>query len=258
MRRSQTVVLMSVLFLAIGSKGALAQSPITATFPIKATVGSGSARVGKASLVGPAVAVGGCYVSTIGINFGNVRAAVVGKNLKKPPYSANGAIVIACGTGGPTSGSSIVIALDNGANGPVVPTLNLAPNSTAIRAMTNGRSFMAYDLFKPSLALATLMNGSSSCSKSPQADLGELFEWGVGGSPSGALSCGVDGFSPCCTVDEGGADTSFILPPLGMALLTPGAGLFGIPVQGSIPADQVQQLLRGTYTDSVTVTVTFQ
>src|SRR5208282_1014980 len=88
----------ALLALAMAPGRALASGAGTATLPVTASVSSG------------------CLVGTIGINFGSVSPLIVEEDVTVQPYAAAGAVEIACGTVGPTSGSAITVALDNGAN----------------------------------------------------------------------------------------------------------------------------------------------
>ena len=120
----------ALLALAMAPGRALASGSGTATLPVQASVTSG------------------CLIGTVGLNFGAVSPLIVEED-SGTGYTAAGAIEIACGTNGPTSGSAITVSLDEGANGAIAPILGIGTTASAIRAMTNGTSFLAYDLFEP-------------------------------------------------------------------------------------------------------------
>jgi spore coat protein U-like protein len=206
---SKLVAVAALLALAFGPGRALAATGVTATLPVQASVTSG------------------CLIGTVGINFGAVSPLVVEEDLSTEPYESQGAIELACGTSGPTSGSGINVSLDNGANGAIAPILGIGTATQAIRAMTNGTSFLAYDLFKP--------DPSTGTSGAPMACTTQ--EWGAGASGPGS-----------------GLTITFATYAADLAAESPALIL---PVCGSIPSDQVQPLTPGIYTDTVTATVTF-
>jgi len=141
----------ALLALAMAPGRALASGSGTATLPVSASVTSG------------------CLVGTVGINFGAVSPLLVEEDLSTlgsaaEAYTAAGAIEIACGTYGPTSGSTIQVALDTGANGAIAPILGIGTQATATRAMTNGTSFLAYDLSEINPTSQATVTGASTFS----------------------------------------------------------------------------------------------
>jgi len=196
----------ALLALAFMPGRSWAITSATATLPVSASVTSG------------------CLLGTLGINFGAVSPLVIEEDTLTG-YTASGAIEIACGTNGPTSGSGIAVSLDNGANAAIAPILGIGTSATATRAMTNSTSFLAYDLFEPSITTSGLGGTSPSASTTqfgtliiPAADYTLLLNSG----------------------------------PLGT-----GGPLIFLPVFGSIPGDQVQPLTPGIYTDTVNVSLLF-
>jgi len=203
----------ALLALAMAPGRALASGSGTATLPVSASVTSG------------------CLVGTIGINFGAVSPLIVEEDLTTEAAEASGAVEIACGTNGPTSGSAISVSLDDGANGAIAPILGIGTKATAIRAMTNGTSFLAYDLFLPGFSSGV-----------------------IGGFAAGTLT----GACPDTTEFNGlgitAAEYSILLSSSPLGNNAPAAL---IPVCGSVPSDQVQPLTPGIYTDTVNVSVVF-
>jgi len=211
----------AVLALAFNQGAALASTGATATLPVQASVTSG------------------CLVASVGLNFGAVSPLVVEEDVTTGLPTAQGDVILACGTNGPTAGSTISIGLDTGANGAIAPILGIGTAATAIRAMTNGTSFLAYDLFQPSSAAAGAVSGETAC------------EWGSGGggevvTGSSAVPCSAGatgltitntGYSACVA----GTSSSFCT----------------VVVYGQVPGDQVQPLTAGIYTDTVNVSVSF-
>jgi len=200
------------------SSGALAATSVTGTIPVQASVTSG------------------CLTATTGLNFGAVSPLIVEEDVTTGLPLAQGNVILACGTNGPTSGSVINISLDNGANGAIAPILGIGTSSTAIRAMTNGTSFLAYDLFQPT-SVATgsgAVVGQGSC------------EWGSGGGP-------IVGSNATCT----GAPGLTMLPSQYSACLAPEGPFCAVTVYGEVGGDQVQPLTAGLYVDTVTATITF-
>jgi spore coat protein U-like protein len=212
----------AALALALVQGQAMAATGATATLPVQASVTSG------------------CLVAATGLNFGAVSPLLVEEDITAGLPAASGSVILACGTNGPTPGSFITIALDNGANGAIAPILGIGTASTAIRAMTNGTSFLAYDLFQPTSAghIGALV-GQSKC------------EWGSGGG--GETITGVGAGLPCSS----GATGLTITDTGYSACLAPEGPFCAATVYGVVPADQVQPLTAGIYTDTVTASVSF-
>ncbi len=231
MKRVSKIVLAAALIaFAFGSTRAMAGATgETITLPVQASVTSG------------------CLIGDTGVNFGAISPLLIEEDLATQPYTATGSITLACGTNGPTVGSDVTIALDTGANGAIAPILGIGTSATAIRAMTNGTDFLAYDLFLPVTTGAgtsaqtftctdattqwtngTGANGTTAASGGSFELLGGTLS--VGGFPTYAGCIGPAAFQvPACTV----------------------------PVCASISGDQVQPLGAGIYTDTVTATVSF-
>ncbi len=199
----------ALLALAMAPGRALASGSGTATLPVSASVTSG------------------CLVGTVGLNFGAVSPLVVEEDTGET-YEAVGNIEIACGTSGPTSGSQITVALDQGANGAIAPILGIGTAATAIRAMTNGTSFLAYDLFEPSVSSLTGVIVSSL-----GAETSTTIEFNT-------MYISYAEYASYMTTAAGNESPAIVLN-----------------VYGSIPNDQVQPLTPGIYTDTVNVSVTF-
>ena len=204
----------ALLALAMAPGRALASGSGTATLPVQASVTSG------------------CLVGTVGLNFGAVSPLIVEEDTATG-ITAAGAIEIACGTNGPTSGSYISIALDSGANGAIAPILGIGTAATATRAMTNSTSFLAYDLYEPSFSTGV-----------------------VGGFAAGTLvlsaATGSSTLFNALLLSSTEYSVLIATSPLGS-----NAPTVFLPVYGVIPGDQVQPLTPGIYTDTVNVSVTF-
>jgi spore coat protein U-like protein len=201
----------ALLALAMAPGRALASGSGTATLPVQASVTSG------------------CLIGTIGLNFGAVSPLIVEEDTDTF-YTAAGAIEIACGTNGPTDGSAVAISLDDGANGAIAPILGIGITASAVRAMTNGTSFLAYDLFAPGFSSGI-----------------------VGGFADGTLT-GVSSSTEFVGLGLTSAEYSILLSSSPLGGNSP---LVLLPVYGSIPGDQVQPLTPGIYVDTVNVSVTF-
>ena len=222
----------AVLALAFGATSALASTPATATLPVQASVTSG------------------CLVVATPINFGAVSPLIVEEDVTTGLPQSTGSVVLACGTNGPTAGSVISIALDTGANGAIAPIIGIGTAWQAIRAMTNGTSFLAYDLYQPTTDTeAGTIAGQSTC------------EWGNGGGGTtitgpGSLPCNTGFINP----GPGGAG-SLIITSNGYAdCIGPagdGVAYCAATVYGVIPGDQEQPLTPGIYVDTVNVSVSF-
>ena len=100
----------ALLALALAPGRSWASTGATATLPVTASVTSG------------------CLIATSGVNFGAISPLVIEEDTLTG-YTANGAVLIACGTEGPTSGSAISVALDNGANSAIAPILGIGTGS---------------------------------------------------------------------------------------------------------------------------------
>jgi spore coat protein U-like protein len=238
-RVSKLVLAAALLAFAFGATRAMAFTGETVTLPVQASVTSG------------------CLLAATGINFGAISPLLVEEDLSYEPYDGEGSIDLACGTNGPTLGSFISVGLDNGANGAIAPILGIGTDATAIRAMTNGTDFLAYDLFLPTVTGKGTSNQSFTClgqghiewtngaagndSNSP-ASAGS-FEL-IGGGTFGSELTGLPDYQDC----------------VGANIPTPGgaqAAVCVLPICASISGDQVQPLGAGVYTDTVTATVTF-
>jgi len=203
----------ALLALALAPGRSWAFTGATATLPVSASVTSG------------------CLLGTSGLNFGGVSPLVIEEDTVTG-YTATGDVFIACGTAGPTSGSFISVSLDNGANAAIAPILGIGTGGGAAlptRAMTNSTSFLAYDLFQPSLV----------------ATSGALPESIYGGFPIWAANPAL----PFTTFDIGWQQYQ--------SMVAVGSATLILPVFGSIPGDQVQPLTAGVYTDTVNVSVSF-
>jgi spore coat protein U-like protein len=235
----------ALLALALSPGFARAQvNTSVATMPVQASVQSG------------------CLVSTGGVNFGAVSPLIIeedqvsgGKEIF--PYLASGIIFLACGSFGPTSGTFVAVAMDTGANGAIAPILGIGTNVTAIRAMTNGTSFLLYDCFKPLIDPVTgsLETCSGTGAESTPSGPEGLFgggEWGDGADGGASAFT----FTPVVydnCVKKG-------LEINGTTSSIPGGGgtsICTVPVCCAIPGDQVQALTPGIYTDTIAVTIHF-
>ncbi len=210
----------ALLALALAPGRALASGSGTATLPVTASVTSG------------------CLLATVGLNFGSVSPLVVEEDTVTG-YTATGIIEIACGTNGPTSGGFIAISLDDGANGAIAPILGVGTSSHAVRAMTNGTSFLAYDIYGPSLGTSPIAIPTAG-----------IFV--AGATAVIGTNTGQEFTSQILTPDE----YSGLLANNGISG-GPGSAFVAFPVFGSIPGDQVQPLTPGIYTDTVNVSITF-
>jgi len=230
----------ALLALAMAPGRALASGSGTATLPVQASVTSG------------------CLIGTVGLNFGAVSPLIVEEDLTTvysglvptggtvtagvaidAAYTASGDIEIACGTNGPTTGSSISVQLDNGANAAIAPILGIGTDAYATRAMTNSTSFLAYDLLAPNCVNGTVVGGA----------LGTICSvtGGVNYENVTSLSVSPNQYENAVAFASNGS----------LAFNGVGAPAAVIPIVGLIPGDQVQPLTPGVYTDTVNVSVTF-
>ena len=208
-----------LLALAFAPGRSWAMSSTTATLPVTASVTSG------------------CLLGTVGVNFGAISPLVVEEDTLTG-YTAQGELEVFCGTNGPTSGSGLVITLDNGANGAIAPILGIGTGSQpsgganntplATRAMTNSTSYLAYDLFEPSIVSGNIASGQTNPSTNFSVPWTSLIFTST--NYNSLLSSGAFGAG--------------------------GPGMI-LPIYGSIPGDQVQPLTPGVYNDTVNVSLSF-
>ncbi len=203
----------ALLALAFAPGRAWALTGATTTLPVSASVTSG------------------CLIGASGLNFGGVSPLILEEDTVTG-YTATGTVFIACGTEGPTSGSYIAVTLDDGANSAIAPILGIGTGSgtpLATRAMTNSTSFLAYDLFEPSL-----IYGSGTVTSNLYAS--EFPVWTSSNTQFGTFTITWAQYNSMVAI---------------------GSAAIYLPVYGSIPGDQVQPLTAGVYTDTVNVSVSF-
>jgi spore coat protein U-like protein len=227
----------ALLALALSPGFARAQvSSSVVTLPVQASVQSG------------------CLIAAVGINFGAISPLLVEEDrisagTELSVATAEGDVALACGSFGPTSGTTILISMDLGASGDIAPILGIGTNVSAIRAMTNGTSFLLYDLFKPTCNGAPPVVPAVPCTSGlflcASGSLGG--EWGAGGASATNPTAGAQAFVLTFS-DYNSCNKSII---------NNGSSVCTIPVCGSVPGDQVQPLTPGIYTDTVTVSVLF-
>jgi spore coat protein U-like protein len=194
----------------------------------------------------------GCLVAAVGINFGAISPLIAEEDgisangAEETAATADGDVILACGGVGPTSGTNVIISMDLGANGAIAPIPAIRTNVSAIRAMTNGTSFLLYDLFK------------AQCSGSSNPATGECT--------SGILLCtppnAERGSGGASLVNPNGGATGFQLTQASYNDcltngVSAGSSFRTLPVCGSVRGDQVQPLTPGIYSDTVTVSILF-
>ena len=250
------------MLLAFMAKGALAESSATLSVPIQVTVGpvTVSLTASQNAMAGP-TQLAGCTLGSSAISFGAVSTSSL-KNKAAPSRSAQGSLSITCGSSAAQLGSfGIQIGLDNGTNASAVAGIHLPSTATATRAVSHGKSSIAYDVYKPVVAAGLFFNGltPSSTTSMPR------YEWGdVADQAVDTQTCDIPGSQPLgalfCMLDESGDGLAFTLPS---TLLTipytafSGTGTVTIPIVATIPGGQLQSLPPGLYTDTVTVTLLF-
>ncbi len=249
------------MLLALMAQGALAQSSATLSVPIRVTVGGLSVSVSASQTV-PQVSseLSGCTCSSTGINFG----AVTGSSLKSAALAARnsvqGSLTITC----PTSQLGtfgIQVGLDRGANAAALGRLHLPAGSTAARGLSNGRSLIAYDLYKPVVGAGLSFTGLAPATTLTANTV--RAEWGDVAQQDDTVPCDVPGTSLgslFCLLDENGDGLAFTLPATFLTVPydpAPGSGEVIIPIVATIPGGQVQPLPPGVYTDTVTLTLLF-
>ncbi len=257
------IVPVCAMLLAFMANGALAQSSATVSIPIKTTVAGLNFSV-SASQSAPVVSseVGGCTLSSSGINFGTVA----GSNLKSAAlaarYSVQGSLTITCPSAVQFGTFGIQVGLDSGANSAELAKLHLAKGSTATRAVSHGSSSIAYDLYKPTVGAGVFFTGIAPVAVPTPSPV--RYEWGDidQSSQATATACEIPGTQPLgtlfCLMDASGDGLAFTLPST-ILLTVPltGSGDIIIPIVATIPGGQFQNLPPGVYTDTVTVTLTF-
>jgi len=263
--RSKSIAVLTApagaMLLALMAHGALAQSSATVSLPVQATVGPvmASPDASQDAMAGP-TDLAGCAVGSTAINFGAVSTSSL--KSKASSRSVEGSLTITCGSSGPRFGSfGIQIGLDNGTNASALAGIHLPSTAAATRAVSHGKSSIAYDVYKPVVAAGLFFNGLTP---TPTASM-PRYEWGdVANQAVDNQTCDIPGSQPLgalfCLLDESGDGLAFTLPS---TLLTipytafSGTGTVTIPIVATMPGGQLQSLPPGVYTDTVTVTLLF-
>jgi spore coat protein U-like protein len=249
------------MLLASMAHSAFAQSSATLSIPVQAAVGPVTVSLNAAqnALAGP-TDLNGCAVSSSAINFGAVNTPSL--KSKTSARSVEGSLTIVCGPSAPQLGSfSIQVGVDNGMNASAVGGIHLPSTATATRAVSHGKSSIAYDVYKPVVAAGLFFNGTAP---TPAASM-TRYEWGdVANQAVDNQTCDIPGSQPLgslfCLLDESGDGLAFTLPSTLLSIPyspDPGSGMMTIPIVATIPGGQFQNLPPGVYTDTITVTLTF-